>query len=442
MNEDSAAYDVAIVGAGFTGLTAALELARAGKKVVVLEADDAAGGLAGTFTFRDGVRIEKFYHHWFNNDVYVPALVRELGLEGDIVTLPSRTGMYFNGRLWRLSTPLDLMRFTPLSFINRIRLGLLVFRVRKVRDWKTIEHLSIREWLEPLCGKEVFRVVWEPLIQSKFSVYADDVNAVWFWKKLVLRGSTRDSKGGEQLAYFKGGFGRLAEAMVDAIRKAGGQVRLSSPVRALRSHGNQLTSIRTDKDEIHAREYLFTPAFPIIANLFEGHADEPTLARWRRVNYLGNMCLVLELDRSLSDTYWLNVNDPGFPFVGVIEHTNFDPPENYANKHIVFLSRYLATSDPVWRYSDDEYLEFALEHLKRMFPEMQRSWITDHRVWRAEYAQPVTERDYSGYLPGRDSPFANASISTMAQIYPEDRGTNYAIREGKAAAHRYSADGA
>jgi protoporphyrinogen oxidase len=144
------------------------------------------------------------------------------------------------------------------------------------------------------------------------------------------------------------------------------------------------------------------------------------------------MCLVLRLKQSLSDTYWLNVNDPGFPFVGVIEHTNFDTPDNYNGSHIAFLSRYLAVEDPVWLYGDEEYLIFALEHLKRMFPEMDKSWVVDYKVWRAEFAQPVTERNYSQYVPGRETPFENAFISTMAQIYPEDRGTNYAIREGRA----------
>jgi protoporphyrinogen oxidase len=146
------------------------------------------------------------------------------------------------------------------------------------------------------------------------------------------------------------------------------------------------------------------------------------------------VCLVLQLDRSLSDTYWLNVNDPGFPFVGVIEHTNFDRPANYDGKHIVFLSRYLAKEDPVWSYPEGKYLEFALGHLKRMFPEFERSWVQDYRVWQAEYAQPVTERNYSRYVPSQETPFCNAMISTMAQIYPEDRGTNYAIREGANAA--------
>jgi protoporphyrinogen oxidase len=339
--------------------------------------------------------------------------------------------MYFNGRHWRLSTPLDLLRFKPLSLFDRIRLGLLVLQVRRVKDWRTIEHLSIREWLEPLCGKNVYRIVWKPLIENKFSVFADAVNAVWMWKKLVLRGSTRDSKGGEQLAYFKGGFGRLAQAMADEIGRLGGEVRYGAPVTGLDTADGALTAVRTADGAVHGRQFLFTPAFPIIADIFAGQADAAWLERLRRVRYLGNVCLVLQLDRSLSDTYWLNVNDPGFPFVGVIEHTNFDSPANYDGKHIVFLSRYLAKEDPLWESGDADYLDFALGHLQRMFPALRREWIHDYKVWRAEFAQPVTERGYSSYVPARDTPYANATISTMAQIYPEDRGTNYAIREGR-----------
>ena len=431
-------YDVAIVGGGFTGLTAAYVLSKKGYKVRVIECDTTAGGLAGTFEFADGVRLEKFYHHWFNNDIYVPELVKELGMDGDVITLPSRTGMYFNGKMWKLSTPMDLLRFTALSLLDRIRLGLLVFQVRRIKDWRTIEHLSIREWLESLSGKNVFRVVWEPLIASKFSVYAEAVNAVWMWKKLVLRGSTRNDKGGEVLAYFKGGFGRLAEAMVSAIERTGGEVSVGEKVIGVRAEGDRLLALHTDRGEINGRQFLFTPAFPIIADIFEGAADSDWLVRLRRVRYLGNICLVLRLKHSLSGTYWLNVNDPGFPFVGVIEHTNFDTPENYKGTHIAFLSRYLAVEDPVWTYSDDQYVDFALEHLKRMFPEMDRSWVVEHRVWRADYAQPITERKYSQYVPGRETPFKNAFVSTMAQIYPEDRGTNYAIREGRAVADHIS----
>jgi protoporphyrinogen oxidase len=428
-------YDVVITGGGFTGLAAAFEASKRGLSVCVIEPESNPGGLGGTFEFTDGVQVEKFYHHWFNNDVHVPALVKELGLTGEIISLRSKTGMYFNRRLWRLSTPLDLLRFTALPFWDRVRLGLLILKVRGVKDWRSIEHLSIPEWLVPLVGERAYRIVWEPLVASKFSIYADVVNAVWMWKKLVLRGSTRNSSGAEELAYFKGGFGRLAEAIVAAIEANGGVVLYGERVTGLITEGKEIAAVTTDGASglVSGRQFLFTPALPIIADIFKGCAEEDWLASLRRVRYLGNMCLVLRLKHSLSETYWLNVNDPGFPFVGVIEHTNFDAPENYAGSRIVYLSRYLATADPVWAFGTDEYLAFAVEHLKRMFPEFDDSWVIESRMWRAEYAQPITERGYSDYVPSTQTPFNNALIATMAQVYPEDRGTNYAIRDGRSA---------
>jgi protoporphyrinogen oxidase len=423
--------DVVIVGGGFTGLAAAYELTKNGYKTQVIEMEREPGGLAGTFEFKDGVKLEKFYHHWFNNDLYVPKLVKELGMEENIITLPTKTGMYFNGRIWKLSTPLDVLKFKALSFSDRIRLGLLVFKVRQIKDWKSIEHLNIREWLEPLCGKTVFKVIWEPLIQSKFSIYAESVNAVWMWKKLVLRGSTRNERGGEELAYFKGGFGKLANALVDFIEKNGGEVKLGEKVIGANIDGNKVKSLKTLNGEIHAKQFLLTPSFPIIADIFKDEKNVEWIKKLQGVKYLGNICLVLRLKKSLSDTYWLNVNDPGFPFVGVIEHTNFDKPENYKDSHIVYLSRYLATEDPIWKYNDSEYLNYSIKHLKRMFLDFESSWIIESKVWRENYAQPIVEKNYSKYLPNNETPYINASIATMAQIYPEDRGTNYAIRDGR-----------
>jgi phytoene dehydrogenase-like protein len=143
------------------------------------------------------------------------------------------------------------------------------------------------------------------LIRSKFSAFADSINAVWFWKKLVSRGGTRDKKGGEQLAYFKGGFGKLAEAMAAAIHAAGGEIRYSIFVTGIETDGKAVQSLTTSAGTFSGRQFLFTPAFPIIADIFDGHADKAWTQKLRRVRYLGNICLVLQLDRSLSDTYLL-----------------------------------------------------------------------------------------------------------------------------------------
>ena len=428
--------NVVIVGAGFCGLTAALELLKAGHRVTVIESDTIVGGLAGSFDIGvDSQPLEKFYHHWFTNDEHVISLIKELGEGPQVVTRDSSTGMYFNNTMFRLASPLDVLKFTPLPFVDRIRLGLLVLQVRRIKNWRSVEHLNVPEWLVPLCGRRVYDVVWGPLIDAKFSIYKDDVTAVWFLNKLQLRGSSRGKGGAEQLAYYRGGFAALAERLAEEVRRLGGDIRLGVAATDVETSGNHATGVAlADGTTIPADHVIITTAFPIAANLLDGKVPDEEIAKLRRVKYLANRCLVLELDRSLSDTYWLNVNDPSFPFVGVIEHTNFEPTSSYGGRHIVYLSRYLAASDPAYSMTHAEYIEYALPHLQRMFPSFRREWILAGHVWDADYSQPVTERNYSKYVPGHRTALENVDIYTMAQIYPEDRGTNYAVREGRKAA--------
>jgi protoporphyrinogen oxidase len=426
---------VAIIGGGFAGLAAAWELVSRGITPIVLEADDSVGGLAGSFDV-NGERLERFYHHWFTSDRHVSNLARELGTDDRIIYRATRTGLYFANTVFRLSAPLDVLRFTPLSLPARIRLGLLALRARSVSDWRQLEDLTAEEWLVSLGGREGFDVVWKPLLEGKFGPYASQVSAVWFWNKLTLRGGSRSKGGGESLAYYRGGFATLADQLAGAIRLAGGEVRTSQPVRELLFRDGRVTGVRTDAEVIAADAVLATPALPIVADLAAPHATREYVEQLRRIDYLANVCLVLELDRSLSETYWLNVNDPGFPFVGVIEHTNFEPASTYGGRHIVYLSKYLPADSSLYTMADDALLDYCVPHLQRMFPRFDRRWVLAHHVWRARYAQPVVVPRYSELIPSVETPLRGLYLSTMAQVYPEDRGTNYAIRDGRRAAAR------
>ncbi len=421
---------VAVIGGGFCGLAAAYEIARAGLRVTVLEADSDIGGLAGSFQV-NGVRLEKFYHHWFTNDREITALVDDLGTRDQVVFRPTSTGMYFANGFFKLSTPTDLLRFTPLSFIDRIRLGILTLRARRVRDWRQLETLTAAEWLQQMGGRNVYKVIWEPLLRGKFGDYDEDISAVWFWNKLKLRGGSRGSKGEEQLAYYRGGFAALADCLADRITAMGGLIMPNAPVEAIVVRDGVAKGVFAGGTEVAADAVIATPALPIVADLLAPHTDAAYVASLRRVKYLANLCMVLELDRSLSSTYWLNVNDPSFPFVAVIEHTNFEPVSSYGGTHLTYLSRYLRETDPLFTMADQDVKAFALPHLKRMFPQFDDRWIKACHVWRARYAQPVVERRYSALIPDERTPITNLHLATMAQIYPEDRGTNYAVREGR-----------
>ncbi|GLS04008.1 oxidoreductase [Chitiniphilus shinanonensis] len=420
---------VAVVGGGFTGLSAAYELAKQGIAVTVLEAETELGGLAAAFEV-GGEKLDRFYHHWFTNDVEVMKLIDELGLNERVAINPTNTGVYYANNFFKLSTPLDLLKFTPLSFVDRIRLGLLTLRARGVDDWMALEDKTAAEWLKELGGERVYQVMWEPLLKGKFGPVAEQVSAVWFWNKLKLRGGSRGKGGEERLAYFKGGFVALAEALATRIRELGGRIETGAPVAAIRPEGN-VWQLDTPNGTVSADHVIATTALPLVADMVRGWAPADYVARLERIHYLANVCLVMELDRPLSETYWLNVNDPSFPFVGVIEHTNFESPATYGGRRIVYLSKYLPHTDALYQMDADQFLDYALPFLQKMFPKLERGWIQRHHVWKARWSQPVVEKHYSTLIPPAAGPQPGFHLASMAQIYPEDRGTNYAVREGR-----------
>lgn len=424
--------DYLIIGAGYSGLTLGLRLAQAGKSVVLIEGDDEVGGLASDFTLSNGFKLERFYHHWFSHDSFITKLIRDLGLSNEVREYPSNTGMYYNKRVWKLSSPIDLLRFKALSFPDRLRLGVAILLVRKVKNWQDIENLSIREWLEPLCGKNAYKIVWEPLVSAKFSKYSEEVSAAWMWKKLVLRGSTRSKKGSEKLLYFEGGFGKLAREITRKIESLGGEVKCQERISQIMTRGNEVVGVSSVKGiTYNPKNTIFTGEPSGLAAIIDNSSFPEWASKLHSVQYLANICLVLLLDRSLSQTYWLNVNDSGFPFVGVIEHTNLVSQSNYGNLHVVYLSRYISSDQKDYSSSDQEYLQTCSEALIKMFPEFDKSWIKEHFIWRTPFAQPITTKNYSQKVPESSTPYKNLFLNSMAQVYPEDRGTNYAVRNAE-----------
>lgn len=439
-NNEFEKIDVIVIGAGYTGLAAAYDLSKAGLKVTVLEQDQAVGGLAGTFTFEPGVQVEKFYHHWFSSDRAVLGLLEELGLKDSILYRQTNTGLYHANSVFRLASPLDLIRFKPLPFWDRIRTGLMTLAARRIDDWRVLEQTSAADWIIKHAGRKSFEIIWQPLLYGKFGEEADNVSAVWFWNKLKLRGSSRDKRGSEQLAYFKGGFSAATDAIAAAIKDAGGEIILNTKVDRILVSEGRVTGVKvTSAENYPARAVLATVPIPTFLQLTPA-LPETFSSTAAKIRYLGNVCIVFELDRSLSSTYWLNVADPSFPFVAVIEHTNLDHPRHYQGHHIVYLSKYLPVSDAMFLMSEKDLLAYCMPYIQRIFPALRPEWILKHRVWRAECSQPVVVKNYSSLIPPEKTPIENLWLSTMAQIYPEDRGTNYAVLRGRSVAKSIIAD--
>ena len=422
----------AIVGAGISGMAAAWEFAKAGISVDVYERDVLPGGLAGWFEV-GGTTLEKFYHHLYNLDKDLIQIIQEMGLGNQLVFKATVTGCFYVNRIYRLSSPMDLLKYKPLKFIDRIRLGLMALKARYVKDWHELDNITAKDWVIKMAGKQVYEVLWEPLFRSKFGQYAPEVSAAWLWSKLVQRGGSRGKSGAEELGYLQGGYGDLFRKLQEKITESGSHLYLNSKIEEIVIEDEKVIGIRQNGQLKPYKAVLAACQLPDFLKV----ADNLPLDyknKLKDIGFLGNNCLVLKLNKRLSDTYWVNITDTTCPFVGVIEQTNLLSEQEYAGFHMAYLSRYMDVSDPIYSMDAEELFQLYLPYMKKIFPAFDANWVVEKYLWREPHAQAVVSVGYGKKIPKTRSPVKGLYLTTMAQIFPEDRQMSNGVKFAKKAA--------
>jgi protoporphyrinogen oxidase len=424
---------IGIIGGGLTGLSAAYELAGQGHQVTLWEQRPFLGGQASTFDLKD-TKLEGFYHHIFTSDVDIIRLIDKVGLGSEIEWIPSKVGFFYKGRIYNFVTPMDLLKFSPLGFSNRLRLGLTSLYLRQLKDWKKLEQITAQDWIIKHAGKQNYDVVWGPLLRGKFGEKASDISMTWFWNKIHLRFGSR--KGGrERLGYMKGSYGRLIDALEELAKKSGTTINRNNPVNMILCEGGKATGVEI-KSTSNEGAQLF-PCDAVIATIpshqflkMVPEMPQEYASKLAKIKYQAALCLILIMKRSLSDMYWLNISSPAMPFVAVVEHTNFVNSNRYQGKHIVYISNYLSADSPLFSADAKTVLNEYLPHLKLINPEFNLDWVEQSWLFREEAAQPIVTTNYSRFIPEYKTPIAGLYLANTTQIYPEDRGMNYSVRLG------------
>lgn len=415
--------DVVVIGAGISGLTAGLRLLSQGHAVTVVEKSSEPGGLAAAVDL-NGHRLDKYYRHIFRTDTPVLRLISELNLDSDLMWCSSKIGFFSKGTIYPFGTPMDLLRFSPVTLLDRLRFGLTVYALTRREDWSALEQVSAKEWITRWMGPSSYRVIWAPLLKLKFGRFCDEVSAAWIWGRIHPRARSR-SGGNEQLGYLKGSYAALMDALAEKISRSGGEMRFSEEVLKVQPSGTKW-SVETRKGMLTADAVIVAVPTPDLLRVLEGIPEE-RLAVHRSVEYLSVHCLLLELDKPLSDIYWLNIVDPGIRFAGVIEHTNFVPTSLYKGKHIVYLFQYLESTHPDFSMGPQETLKAYLPSLKSMFPRFSDSQILGIQLAKDLYATPVYARGYSQRKPPIETGLPGLIVANTSQIYPEDRNMSNGV---------------
>jgi protoporphyrinogen oxidase len=441
--------NIGIIGAGITGLTAAYDLAREGHSVTVYEARPYAGGLAAGFRDeRWEWPLERFYHHWFASDNYVIDLIEELGAKERLFFPRPTTTVYYQGKLYPLDSPVPalkfipisalhrairVLQFTPIPLVARLRAGLIGVYLTMTKNWQPLEQVTAHDWMRRAVGEQAYEVLWKPLLSSKFGEeYYQDVNMAWMWARLYKRTAA--------LGYFVGGFQGFVDLLAERVREAGGTVRFDSHVRGVHRAADRIRLELAAGDEEH--DQVIATCSPHMLRDRTPELPADYVAQLTQLKSMGAVVLVLALKRRFSDGhYWINLpKREGIPFMGLVEHTNYIPSEHYGGDHLVYCGDYLPPDHAYFDYTKEELLETYLPGLVKINPDFNRDCIRASWMFTEEYAQPVPPVNHSHDIPPLKTPIPGLWMANMSQVYPWDRGSNYAVEIGRRVAREITAE--
>ena len=412
---------VAILGAGFTGLTAAYRLLQKGRDVSIFEKESELGGLAVGFKSPKWQwTLEKGYHHWFTNDTFILNLAREINHKV-IIKRPS-TDILVKGKTLPLDNALSLLSFPHLPLIDKIRMGIIIFYLKQINNYKTLEGKEASSWIRKWMGEKNFSLIWDPLLGGKFSEYKNQIALTWFWARIKKRTP--------KLAYPEGGFKIFADKLGAEIEKLGGQFYLNTVITELKSSNSKCQIVANNKTYGFDKIIVTLPS-PIFTKIAKG-LPKSYISKITSIAHLHAQVLILILKRPfMKKTYWLNITDKSFPFLVLAEHTNFMDPKNYGNQHILYIGNYLPVDHPYLKMSKKQLLRKFLPYLKKI---NSRFSIIDYQLFVAPFAQPIVTIDYPKLIPSFKTPLKNIYLANLDMVYPWDRGTNYAVELGETVA--------
>ena len=414
---------VAIIGAGIGGMTAAYDLAKNGNQVTLYEASNHLGGLASGINKSNWKwSLEIFYHHWFQTDRDILGLIEELGVKNNVHFYHPKTVVYHDGDFDPLDSPLSALFFPGFSMFDKTRFGFVTVYLRYLSRWQPLEKYTAQAWLRKYYGKKLFEMLYEPLLIGKFGQYHQQVNMAWFWARFKSRTS--------MLGTFEGGFQAFVDHFTQVLTERGVQIRLNTPVNLIKAMSDDKLQIDSSDGQAVFDQVLVTTSPQLLAQMAPALSRQ-YIAKLKSLKSIGAIALILSLKHPLSAKgyYWFNLpKSAGFPFLALVEHTNFVSSENFGGEHIIYCGDYLDPDHEYFTLSKEELLSRFLPSLKRINPDFNPGWVTESWLMRTTYAQPIPFVNQSANIPGIRTSMPNLYFASMSQIYPWDRGVNYAVQ--------------
>lgn len=423
------------------GLTLALRLAERGVQVTVFDAAD-PGGLAAAWSITTPsgtVTWDRYYHVTLASDSALRGLLSDLGLDDEIAWTTTRTGYLAGGELVPVSTPREFLALPGLSWLAKLRLAATIGWGSRVRDWRALEAVSVESWLTRWSGRSTFRRFWVPLLEAKLGDAWTETNAAFIWATIQrLTAARRAGIGSERFGAVRGGYGRVVDVLRDRLADLGATVLDHTPVASVAAAADGSVALRSSRGE-ERYDHVVVTTTPRVAASIIGGLDDDAAARLRGVREQGVVCASVVLRRPLSPYYLTYLMDD-LPFTAVVEMTTMIPTEWVGGHTLVYLPKYLASTDPMFDASDAAIEAAFLAGLRRIHP-VGDADVLAVRITRAREVFPLPTLRYSEQVPPVTTGVPGVSFVSSAQIVNGTLNVNETVARAERAVDELGVSG-
>ncbi len=378
------------------GIAAAIELAGAGREVTIFEAGPALGGLTAPWSIGD-VTWDRYYHVTLASDRHTRSLLARAGVDAQFQPRATSTGYWDGCEVHRVDTVREFLALPGLSRLAKLRIGATIAVNARRTDWRRIERVTVDRWLQRWSGRAAFDRFWSAQLRAKLGSEHHDVAASFLWATFRrLDGARRGLERREQMGYVRGGYGTTIAGLTDALRVAGVEVVLDSPVITLTDREGSVV-VSSSSGALEFDDVVVTLAAPLAADLV-APLDSTAAAALRAVRTMGVVCASAVFERPISQHYLTYLAAPS-PLTAVVDMSALVDTDDLGGRGLVYLPRYVASDDPLFERSDEELEAEWLTSLHSIYPDLGSNSLVGFAVARARHVFAVPGVRYSERVP-------------------------------------------